>query len=156
MKDLRAFLPTVVVFSALGGSLEAFSLLFIPSAQFEELIPWLMLFATTLFILGERINRVLSDRISLRLKEEPWFRCLSVFLLFLIAIYGGFFNAGLGIIILGYLVLTGFSDVHQMNGLNLLVSSVVSMTAIILFIYDGPGSYTTLTLPAKREAYVSV
>jgi len=96
-----------------------------------------MLFATSLFILGERVNRALNDRISRRLKEEPWFRYLSVFLLFLIALYGGFFNAGLGIVILGYLVLTGFSDVHQMNGLKLLISAIVSMTAIVIFIYDG-------------------
>lgn len=137
LKEIRNFLPTVVLFSTLGGALGAISLLFIPSARFEALIPWLMLFATSLFILGERVNRALNDRISRRLKEEPWFRYLSVFLLFLIALYGGFFNAGLGIVILGYLVLTGFSDVHQMNGLKLLISAVVSMTAIVIFIYDG-------------------
>lgn len=137
LKEIRHFLPTVVLFSTLGGALGAISLLFIPSAHFEALIPWLMLFATSLFILGERVNRALNDRISRRLKEEPWFRYLSVFLLFLIALYGGFFNAGLGIVILGYLVLTGFSDVHQMNGLKLLISAIVSMTAIVIFIYDG-------------------
>ena len=137
LKEIRNFLPTVVLFSTLGGALGAISLLFIPSAHFAALIPWLMLFATSLFILGERVNRALNDRISRRLKEEPWFRYLSVFLLFLIALYGGFFNAGLGIIILGYLVLTGFSDVHQMNGLKLLISAIVSMTAIVIFIYDG-------------------
>jgi len=137
LKEIRNFLPTVVLFSTLGGALGAISLSFINSAHFEALIPWLMLFATSLFILGERVNRALNDRISRRLKEEPWFRYLSVFLLFLIALYGGFFNAGLGIVILGYLVLTGFSDVHQMNGLKLLISAVVSMTAIVIFIYDG-------------------
>ena len=137
LKEIRNFLPTVVLFSTLGGALGAISLLFIPSAHFAALIPWLMLFATSLFILGERVNRALNDRISRRLKEEPWFRYLSVFLLFLIALYGGFFNAGLGIVILGYLVLTGFSDVHQMNGLKLLISAIVSMTAIVIFIYDG-------------------
>ncbi|MCY9845312.1 sulfite exporter TauE/SafE family protein [Vibrio caribbeanicus] len=137
LKEIRHFLPMVVLYSTLGGALGAISLLFIPSAHFEALIPWLMLFATSLFILGERVNRALNDRISRRLKEEPWFRYLSVFLLFLIALYGGFFNAGLGIVILGYLVLTGFSDVHQMNGLKLLISAIVSMTAIVIFIYDG-------------------
>ena len=137
LKQIRAFLPTVVAFSTLGGALGAISLLFIPSERFEELIPWLMLFATGLFILGERVNNILRKRISLGLKEETWFRCLSIFLLFLVTIYGGFFNAGLGIIILGYLVLTGFSDVHQMNGLKLLISAIVSITAIVIFIYDG-------------------
>lgn len=137
LKEIRNFLPTVVLFSTLGGALGAISLLFIPSARFEVLIPWLMLFATSLFMLGERVNLALNDRISRRLKEETWFRYLSVFLLFLIALYGGFFNAGLGIVILGYLVLTGFSDVHQMNGLKLLISAIVSMTAIVIFIYDG-------------------
>ena len=59
LKEIRNFLPTVVLFSTLGGALGAISLLFIPSARFEVLIPWLMLFATSLFMLGERVNRAL-------------------------------------------------------------------------------------------------
>ena len=55
--------------------------------------------------------------------------------LFFIAIcaYGGFFNAGFGIILLGYLTLAGHNDIHLMNGLKLLVSAVVALLAIVVF-----------------------
>ena len=47
--------------------------------------------------------------------------------------YGGFFNAGLGIILLGYFTLAGYQDIHLMNGLKLLVSALVSILAIVMF-----------------------
>ena len=62
---------------------------------------------------------------------------LLMLLLLGVALYGGFFNAGLGIIILSYLALAGYRDIHAMNGLKLLVSSAVSLIAIALFIADG-------------------
>ena len=58
-------------------------------------------------------------------------------LLLAVCIYGGFFNAGLGIIVLSYLALAGFTNINAMNGLKLLVSTCVSLIAIVLFIYDG-------------------
>ena len=62
---------------------------------------------------------------------------LLALLLLGVATYGGFFNAGLGIITLSYLALAGYSDINAMNGLKLLVSSLVSLIAIILFVLDG-------------------
>ena len=61
---------------------------------------------------------------------------LLLLLLLAICIYGGFFNAGLGIITLSYLALAGYTNINTMNGLKLLISSVVSLIAIVLFIYD--------------------
>ncbi len=54
-------------------------------------------------------------------------------LLLLVCTYGGFFNAGLGIILLGYFTLAGYQDIHLMNGLKLLVSALVSILAIVMF-----------------------
>ena len=62
---------------------------------------------------------------------------LLFLLLLVICIYGGFFNAGLGIITLSYLALAGYTNINAMNGLKLLISTAVSLTAIILFIIDG-------------------
>jgi len=58
---------------------------------------------------------------------------LLVLLLLLVCTYGGFFNAGLGIILLGYFTLAGYQDIHLMNGLKLLVSALVSILAIVMF-----------------------
>jgi uncharacterized membrane protein YfcA len=54
-----------------------------------------------------------------------------------VSVYGGFFNAGLGIITLSYLALAGHTNINAMNGLKLLVSTAVSLVAIVLFIYKG-------------------
>ncbi len=62
---------------------------------------------------------------------------MLLLLLLAVCIYGGFFNAGLGIIILSYLALSGQTDINTMNGLKLMVSTCVSLIAIALFIYDG-------------------
>ena len=58
-------------------------------------------------------------------------------MLLAISIYGGFFNAGLGIISLSYLALAGYTNINAMNGIKLLISSTVSLIAIVLFISDG-------------------
>ena len=57
-------------------------------------------------------------------------------LLLAVCIYGGFFNAGLGIITLSYLALAGHTNINAMNGLKLVVSTAVSLIAIALFIYN--------------------
>jgi len=62
---------------------------------------------------------------------------MLLLLLLCVCIYGGFFNAGLGIVVLSYLALAGHDDINAMNGMKLLVSSAVSVTAIALFIHDG-------------------
>jgi len=59
-----------------------------------------------------------------------------VLMLFSVTIYGGFFNAGLGIVILSYLSLVGYNNINEMNGIKLLISSVVSLIAVAVFILD--------------------
>jgi uncharacterized membrane protein YfcA len=59
-----------------------------------------------------------------------------------ICIYGGFFNAGLGIIALSYLALAGYQNLNTMNGLKLLLSVCVSIAAIILFAFNGTIAWT--------------
>ncbi|WP_428609084.1 sulfite exporter TauE/SafE family protein [Sedimenticola sp.] len=139
-KELSAHrheLPRYILLSLLGGIGGAWLLLQTPESLFREAIPWLLLFATLLFIFGGQLNRMLK-RLALAHRHASLVGNLLL-LLFLLAvcIYGGFFNAGLGIIILSYLALAGHSDINAMNGLKLLVSTVVSLIAIALFIFDG-------------------
>lgn len=53
------------------------------------------------------------------------------------AVYGGFFNAGLGILLLAFLALAGLTDIHAMNGLKLLISMVVALVAVVRFAISG-------------------
>ena len=138
--DLRAHsheLPRFLVLSLLGGIGGAWLLLQTPEWLFRDAIPWLLLFATLLFIFGTRINALFRQLCSMHRHASRAGRLLLMLILLGIAVYGGFFNAGLGIIILSYLALAGHTDINAMNGLKLLISSAVSLVAIALFIYDG-------------------
>ncbi len=139
-KDLykhRKKLPLYLLMSLAGGILGAWLLLQTPESLFQEAIPWLLLFATVLFIFGAQLNSLLKNIGSQHRHASSIGRSLLLLFLLSTCIYGGFFNAGLGIIILSYLALAGYSNINTMNGLKLLVSSTVSMIAIVLFIYDG-------------------
>lgn len=133
----RQELPRFMVLSLLGGIVGAWLLLRTPETLFREAIPWLLLFATLLFIFGGWINRTLKRLVSAHRHASRIGTLLLLLLLLGVCIYGGFFNAGLGIIILSYLALAGYSDVNAMNGIKLLVSTVVSLIAIALFMFDG-------------------
>jgi len=138
--DLRAHrkeLPKFILFSFVGGIAGALLLLQTPEALFQEIIPWLLLFATLLFIFGTKLNELLR-RLSTRHKHASSIGAILALLILLgVCIYGGFFNAGLGIISLSYLALSGYTNINAMNGLKLLISSCVSLVAIVIFIYNG-------------------
>jgi len=139
-KDLYAHkgeLPLILLISLAGGIAGAWLLLQTPESIFRDIIPWLLLFATLLFIFGGKLNSTLNQFASYHQHASIIGRLLLVLLLLGICIYGGFFNAGLGIIVLSYLALAGYSNINTMNGLKLLVSSAISLIAIVLFIYSG-------------------
>lgn len=139
-KDLYAHkreLPLIILISLAGGIAGAWLLLQTPEAIFREIIPWLLLFATLLFICGGKLNTTLKQFASYHQHASIVGRLLLLLLLLGICLYGGFFNAGLGIIVLSYLALAGYSNINTMNGLKLLVSSAISMIAIVLFVFSG-------------------
>ena len=120
--------------SLIGGAVGASLLLMMPEAAFQQAIPWLLLLATLLFLFGRQLRASLGKRVP---KKHPMPVAASLLfglLLLAVSIYGGFFNAGLGIVILSLLALAGYSDINTMNGLKLLLSSCVSLTAIAIFI----------------------
>ena len=133
----RADLPRYIAVGLLGGIAGAWLLLQTPEEGFREAIPWLLLFAMLLFLFGERLNRGLRKLGARHRHASLAGRLLLLMMLFGVCLYGGFFNAGLGIILLSYLVLAGHTDINAMNGIKLLVSSVVSLIAILLFVIDG-------------------
>ncbi|GAA5136315.1 sulfite exporter TauE/SafE family protein [Thalassotalea piscium] len=136
LADHKNKLALILVISLIGGITGAWLLLQTPEEVFREAIPWLLLFATLLFIFGGRINNQLK-RLAVNNKHATSLGGVLLFLLLLaVTTYGGFFNAGLGIITLSYLALAGYTNINAMNGIKLLVSSIVSLVAITLFIYS--------------------
>lgn len=126
----------IIIMSLLGGVGGAWLLLETPEEVFKEAIPWLLLFATVLFIFGARINNALKKMAASHQHASVIGQIILLILLLGVSAYGGFFNAGLGIIVLSYLALAGHTNINTMNGLKLLISTTVSFIAIILFIYN--------------------
>jgi uncharacterized membrane protein YfcA len=136
-QDLQAHretLPRFIAVSLVGGIAGAWLLLRTPEQVFREAVPWLLLFAMLLFLFGNRLNAALRRLAGGHRHASKIGSAALVLLLLAVCIYGGFFNAGLGIVILSYLALAGYTDINTMNGLKLLVSSVVSLVAIVLFV----------------------
>lgn len=133
----RHELVRITVISVTGGVVGAWLLLQTPEALFRNAIPWLLLFATVVFISGAKLNSTLKRIGSHHRHASAIGTALLALLLLGVCVYGGFFNAGLGIIALSYLALAGHSDINVMNAIKLLVSSAVSLIAITLFIIDG-------------------
>ena len=139
-KELQAHiyeLPKYILISLLGGITGAWLLLQTPASLFREAIPWLLLFATLLFVFGSRLNDIFRQLASRHRHASSIGSLLLLLMLVGVSIYGGFFNAGLGIIMLSYLALAGHTNIKAMIGLKLLTSTCVSLAAIALFIYNG-------------------
>lgn len=120
-----------------GGIVGAWLLLQTSEALFREAIPWLLLFATSVFAFGEKLHAYSTRLASTHQHASSVGRILLLVSLIGVCIYGGFFNAGLGIIILSYLALAGYNNINTMNGVKLLTSSAVSLIAILLFVVEG-------------------
>jgi uncharacterized membrane protein YfcA len=137
MMNVRKDLPRILAIAFVGGCLGAWLLLHTPETKFIEVVPWLLLFATILFIFGGKINQLITGHTAHHRHASKAGAITLAILLLTICTYGGFFNAGLGIITLSYLVLAGMTDIRTMTGLKLLISSCVSVIAVALFIVDG-------------------
>lgn len=120
------------VTSFLGGGLGAVILLTTPSQTFEVLIPWLMLIATLLFAFGDKLKKVAEDEMQIRYTSLK-----SVSLQLGIALYGGYFGAGIGILMLALLGLLGLRDIHAMNALKTVLGSAINGIAVLIFIFTG-------------------
>lgn len=131
--SIRQHKERLISYSAMaviGGWLGAELLLTQSDADFALVVPWLMLIALVLFTFGGRLNAMLAARSKGRSKLGL---LLPALLLFVVCIYGGFFNAGLGILLLAAFALSGMDDINAMNGLKLWISSVVALVAIARF-----------------------
>lgn len=116
----RAWALRLVLPSVLGGLTGAWLLLVTSEEAFRELVPWLVFGATVLFAVQKPAATAIARRLE-RLGIEstrpllPGFWML--FLQFVVAIYGGYFGAGAGILMLAAYGFMGFTNIHQMNGL---------------------------------------
>jgi uncharacterized membrane protein YfcA len=117
--------------SILGGFTGAWLLLHTPDVVFHELIPPLLLFASTLFTLSGRVRRM-AERTSLSTKRLAAFAVVGQFG---VAIYGGYFGAAMGVFMLALFSLTLGGTIHSMNGVRTWCGTAVNTTAIVVFLF---------------------
>jgi len=155
----RKWLSTLFVPSLLGGAAGSLLLLVTPEKVFSRLAPGLILFATLLFLL-QSFSRF-RDRFTAPHLEPAvpaatgasspgsghalkvaWFAQLAV------AIYGGYFGAGIGILMLVVLGSLGLENIHAMNGLKNFFGMCINGVAATIFIFsgrvDGPAALVML------------
>ena len=132
-KSPRVMAPLITI-SIIGGVVGAVVLLHTPQATFMSLVPYLFGFATLLFAFGKRLTQKLG-RVVKRAGPPSLSTIIGLTLVqFFIALYGGFFGGGMGILMLAMLEMTHIEDIHAMNGLKALLGSAINGAAVVTFI----------------------
>jgi uncharacterized protein len=125
---------TLCLSSLLGGGIGAMLLRLTPPALFDHLVPFLILFATILFTVQGPIQKRLKERTGHA--HRVWLPG-ALLLQLAVAVYGGYFGAGVSIMMLSGLGILGLTDILQMNALTSLFSLCINGVAAILFFWAG-------------------
>jgi uncharacterized membrane protein YfcA len=123
-------LKAMVAVSLVGGAIGAALLLLTPQHVFDDLVPWLLLVATTVFTFGPRITPKLRQHFTLGAGGV-------LFIQFLVSIYGGYFGGAMGIIMLAVYSVFGLSNLNAMNATKAFLAGVINAIAVVLFVIAG-------------------
>jgi uncharacterized membrane protein YfcA len=118
--------------SFIGGLAGAFLLLKTPPQTFMRVLPWLMLGATLLFVFGKRLAGGRASSVG-RDATTAAIMGASIFELF-VAVYGGYFGGGVGIVNLAMLAAVGMTDIHAMNALKSVLGMAINGIAVLAFV----------------------
>jgi len=126
---VRHLLPALTLVSVAGSALGALLLLRTPTPLFDKLVPFLVLAATLLFAFQDKLKK-LGKRPASPDHLERLSLPVAAFL-FVVAVYGGYFGAGIGILTLAALGMIGMTEIHRMNGLKALFAGVINLVAAV-------------------------
>jgi uncharacterized membrane protein YfcA len=129
VKPTPRFFVAMIV-SAFGGIAGALLLLHTPAQAFNAVIPWLLLFATLVFALAPWL--LTFARRTTDVEDVAWWHSI---VLFVIAIYGGYFGGGQGLVILAFLALIGMTSLRKMNALKSVLAFINNGVPVIPFVF---------------------
>ncbi len=134
---VRPWLTRFIPVSVLGGFLGSLLLTQTNDRVFARLVPFLILFATILFLAQGAFRRFAG--FGNGAESAPHHRAvgLAIAFQFAVSIYGGYFGAGIGILMLASLGFIGLRDIHQMNALKNLLGSLINLVAAAWFVASG-------------------
>lgn len=122
--------------SVLGGAAGAALLLSTSNSAFGSIVPWLLLAATLLFAGGPWLLRGIRPAANARCEWGADIGIVAV------AIYGGYFNGGLGILLLATLGALGHADLSRMNGIKNFISMILTLMAVVIYAASGAVAWT--------------
>jgi hypothetical protein len=140
-KNMRLVFPMSVA-GLIGGIAGAVVLLITPQTTFMKLVPWLLLIAATIFALSRPITRWLDRRAVARhlvagTLPQPPRRGLVFLFTVVVCFYIGYFGAGAGFLIITLLSLFGIEDLHEINALKVVSTTMANGSAFLIFVVSG-------------------
>ncbi len=130
----RQWLRWLAVPSLLGGIVGSALLTEFSPDTFKVLVPWLILVAAVLFAVQPQVAKLMGIG---QTHSAPSGGTLAgiIGFQFLVAVYGGYFGAGIGILMLSSLAMMGISDIHVMNGLKIVLNALINGVSVVWFIW---------------------
>lgn len=168
---IRRFIPV----SLAGGSLGAWLLTHTDERAFSACVPWLILFATLLFAVQPLFRQFAGQERDGTSGPHHHTVAGALVFQFLVAVYGGYFGAGIGILMLASFALLGVGDIHRMNALKTVLGGLINVIAALWFVGSGlidwpragvmtvgalvgyyGGAKLALSIPAKPVRYAVI
>jgi uncharacterized membrane protein YfcA len=135
LETVRRWVPLLILPSLAGGVIGSLLVTRLDPRYFNALVPWLILTAALLFL----VQPLLAGQVATNPKLTPRTGALAAVVIaqFFVAVYGGYFGAGIGILMLSALGLMGLSDIHAMNALKNLLAACINGVSVLVFAGEG-------------------
>jgi uncharacterized membrane protein YfcA len=136
VRECRALILRLLAPSILGGIVGSLLVTRLPKEVFANLVPWLILTAAALFLVQGPIKRLTGA--GARHGRPGPLTVVGVLLgQFVIAVYGGYFGAGIGILMLSVLPFMGTENIHQTNAAKTILAAVINGVTVVIFVIEG-------------------
>ena len=136
VRECRTLILRLLIPSVLGGAVGSLLVTRLPPTVFKSLVPWLILSAAFLFLVQGPIKRLTGAGQRHR-PPNPLTLVAVVLGQFLIAVYGGYFGAGIGILMLSVLPFMGTDNIHQTNAAKTILAAVINAVTVVVFVIEG-------------------
>jgi uncharacterized membrane protein YfcA len=143
MPEARRWLLILAGPSLIGGVIGSLLVTRLPPRYFASLVPWLLLAAAAVFLGDTLLGR--NRKIRVRSDDgQPSLAALGMLVMAQlgVAVYGGYFGAGIGILMLSSLALMGIGDMHRMNALKTVLNGCINGVSVLVFVSDGKVNWT--------------
>jgi uncharacterized membrane protein YfcA len=134
VRECRALILRLLAPSILGGAVGSLLVTRLPPSVFAALVPWLILTAALIFLIQGPIRRLVKQRHG---PPNPLTVLAVIGGQFLVAAYGGYFGAGIGILMLSILPFMGTENIHQTNAAKTILAAVINGVTVVIFIAEG-------------------